>query len=49
MDSDVSVWFKNYYHGVRFIYGPAGEEPVVLHQYKTAEEFIWEVLVLNTV
>jgi hypothetical protein len=41
MDSGVSAWWKDYYHGVRFIYGPAGEDPVVLHQYMTAEEFIW--------
>jgi len=41
MDSGVSVLWKGYYHGVRFIYGPAGEDPVVLNQYMTDEEFIW--------
>jgi hypothetical protein len=41
MDSGVSVWWKKYYHGVRFIHGPAGEDPVVLNQYMTDEEFIW--------
>ena len=41
MDSGVSVWWKKYYHGVRFIHVSAGEGPVTLHQYMTAEEFIW--------
>lgn len=41
MDSNISVWWKEYYHGIRFISGPAGEDPIVLHRWMTAEEFIW--------
>lgn len=44
MDNGDFVWWRNYYHGVRFIYGPAGEDPVVLHQYMTTEEFTWSAL-----
>ena len=44
MDSGEHVWWREYYHGVRVIFGPAGESPVVLHQYMTAEEFIWHNL-----
>ena len=44
MDSGELVWFKEYYHGVRFIFGPAGEDPVILHQYMTTQEFIWKAL-----
>jgi hypothetical protein len=44
MDSDVTVWWREYYHGIRFIFGPAGEDPVILHQYMTAQEFIWYCL-----
>lgn len=47
MDSGVSAWWKEYYHGVRYIYGPAGEEPVTVHQYMTPEEFIWYQLTTN--
>jgi hypothetical protein len=44
MDNSDFVWWKDYYHGVRFIYGPAGESPVVLHQYMTVEDFTWKAL-----
>lgn len=44
MDSGVSVWRKEYYHGVRVIHGLAGESPAVLHQYMTTEEFTWQAL-----
>ena len=47
MDSGVSVWWKEYYHGVRYIDGPAGEEPVTVHQYMTSEEFMWHQLTAN--
>jgi hypothetical protein len=44
MDSGKFVWWRKYYHGVKIIVGPAGEEPVILHQYMTAEEFTWKAL-----
>jgi hypothetical protein len=44
MDSGQLVWCQEYYHGVRFIFGPAGEDPVILHQYMTKEEFTWSAL-----
>jgi hypothetical protein len=44
MDNGNFVWWKDYYHGVRFIHGPAGEDPVVLHQYMTVEDFTWNAL-----
>lgn len=44
MDSGDCILWKNYYHGVRLVFGPAGESPVVLHQFLTAEEFIWKSL-----
>lgn len=44
MDSGELVWFKEYYHGVRFIFGPAGEEPVILHQWMSIQEFTWKAL-----
>lgn len=42
MDSGAFIWWREYYHGVRIISGPG--EPVVLHQYMTAEEFTWQAL-----
>ncbi len=47
MDSGVSVWWKQYYHGIRFIHGPG--TPVTLHQYMTAEEFTWYQLTAKQV
>jgi hypothetical protein len=44
MDNGEFVWWKKYYHGVRFIHVPAGEGPVTLHQYVSVEEFIWRAL-----
>jgi hypothetical protein len=44
MGSGRYVWCREYYHGVRFIHGPAGESPVVLHQYMTVEDFTWRAL-----
>lgn len=44
MDSGEFIWWREYYHGVRFIFGPAGESPVILHQYMTTEEFTWSFL-----
>lgn len=47
MDSGDSIWWREYYHGVRYIYGPAGEEPISVHQYMTSEEFMWQQLTAN--
>lgn len=47
MDSGDSIWWKEYYHGVRYIYGPAGEQPAIVHQYMTPEEFMWHQLTAN--
>ena len=42
MDNGKFVWWREYYHGVRFVYGPG--EPVLLHQFMTIEEFTWSAL-----
>lgn len=47
MDSGKILWWKQYYHGVRFIFGPAGEDPVVLHQYLTSQEHLFNILKNN--
>ena len=44
IDSGDVVWWQEYYHGIRFIFGSAGEDPVILHQYMTKQEFIWQAL-----
>lgn len=44
LDSGQWIWLKEYYHGVRVIHVPAGEGPVILHQYMSNEEFTWETL-----
>jgi hypothetical protein len=44
MGSGRYVWLREYYHGVRFIHGPAGESPVVLHQYMTPQEYLFKAL-----
>jgi hypothetical protein len=44
MDSGEHVWWREYYHGIRVIFGPAGESAVVLHQYMTIQEFTWSAL-----
>jgi hypothetical protein len=44
MDSGEYLWFKDYYHGVRFVFGPAGEDPIILHQYMTPQEYLFNTL-----
>ena len=44
MDNGQTIWWREYYHGVRFIMGPAGESAVVLHQYKTPQEYLFDIL-----
>ena len=44
MDNGDFIWWREYYHGIRLIFGPAGEDPVVLHQYMTTQEFTWKQL-----
>ena len=47
MDNGSFIWWKEYYHGVRLIFGPVGEEPVVLHQYLTTQEHLFNLLKNN--
>ena len=44
MDNGELVWWREYYHGIRLVFGPAGEDPVVLHQYMTVGDFTWRAL-----
>jgi len=44
MDSGVNIWWKEYYHGTRLVFKQVDQEPILLHQYMTIEEFTWRSL-----
>lgn len=39
--SNQRIWLKKCWYGYRFIYGPAGEEPIKAERWLTEEEYIW--------
>lgn len=42
--SEQRIWLKKAWYGYRLAYGPAGEEPVKIERWMTAEEYMWHQL-----
>jgi hypothetical protein len=43
MNNGNFIWWREYYHGFRLIH-PAGENPVMLNQYLTPQEYLFRAL-----
>ena len=42
--SNSRIWLTKAWYGYRYVYGPAGEDPVKLEQWLTDEEYMWHQL-----
>jgi len=43
-ESTKLIWLKKFWYGVRWIEGPAGEDPLKMEQWLTEEEYMWQAL-----
>jgi hypothetical protein len=43
-ESKKRIWFKKAWYGHRWVEGPAGEEPVKIERWLTADEYSWYCL-----
>lgn len=39
--SENRIWLTKAWYGYRYVYGPAGEDPVKIEQWLTDEEYMW--------